>query len=85
MSHEHAAELTHIGDALAPLRAAIGVVSRGAADRVSVHVLGCEQLLPAGRALGRAAGVSVEPVWFTKDEGCDIVVSRANWTSGDDD
>jgi hypothetical protein len=75
MTHNHAMELPHIGEALAQVRAAIDVVASGAASQVTVQALGCEQLLPAARALGRAAGVRVEPLWWTDDDGCDIVVS----------
>jgi hypothetical protein len=67
-------DLPHIGDALNSIRAAIEVVQQGTADRVIVQVLTCEQILPAARALGRAAGVVVEPSWWPDDEGCDIVI-----------
>jgi hypothetical protein len=67
-------DVAHIGDALNSIRAAIEVVQEGAADRVIVQVLTCEQILPAARALGRAAGVVVEPSWWPDDEGCDIVI-----------
>jgi hypothetical protein len=77
MGYPSAHDVAHIGDALASVRAAIDVVHQGDADRVIVHVLTCEQILPAARALGRAAGVIVEASWWLDDEGCDIVVRRA--------
>ena len=77
MVHSSAADLAHIGEALVSLRAAIDVVVSHAARRVTVHVVFAEQILPAARALGRTAGVTVEPVWWADDAGCDIVISSA--------
>jgi hypothetical protein len=82
MTQHPAPEPPDIGDALAPTRAAIDLVASGAARRVTVHALACEQILPAARALARAAGVIVEPIWWTEDEGCDIVVRQAEPTDG---
>lgn len=64
----------HIGDALNAVRAAIDVVQHGVARRVIVTDPEGEAILPAARALGRAAGVIVEPSWRDDDNGCDIVV-----------
>ncbi len=68
-------EVAHIGEALASVRAAVDVVASGAARRVVVHAITCEQILPAARALARTARVDIEPIWWTDDAGCDIVVS----------
>ena len=77
MAHQHAAELPHIGEALVSIRAAIDVVREGAATRVTVHAEAGEQILPAARALARASGVAIEPIWRPDGTGCDIVISAA--------
>jgi hypothetical protein len=77
MVQQTAAELPHIGEALVSIRAAIDVVTSGAATRVTVHAIAGEQILPAARALARAAGVAIEPIWWPDDAGCDIVISAA--------
>ena len=77
MAHPQAAELPHIGEALVSIRAAIDVVRDGTATRVTVHAEAGEQILPAARALARAAGVAIEPIWWADDTGCDIVISAA--------
>jgi hypothetical protein len=74
-------EVAHIGEALASVRAAIEVVASGVARQVVVRASSCEQILPAARALGRAAGVGVEPIWRTDGAAFDIVV-RPHATSG---
>lgn len=80
MAHLQAAELPHIGEALVSIRAAIDVVREGTATRVTVHAEAGEQILPAARALARAAGVAIEPVWWADGAGCDIVISAARAT-----
>ncbi len=82
MAHQPVPEPPDIGDALAPTRAAIDMVASGVARRVTVHALAGEQILPAARALGRAARVIVEPIWCAEDEGCDIVVRQGEPTDG---
>lgn len=77
MVQQEAAELPHIGEALVSIRAAIDVVTSGVATRVTIHANAGEQVLPAARALARAAGVSIEPIWRADDSGCDIVLSAA--------
>lgn len=77
MTHQHAAELPHLGDALASIRAAVDVVREGAATRVTVHAEAGEQVLPAARALALASGVTIEPIWWADGSGCDIVISPA--------
>ena len=69
MAHQHAAELPHIGEALVSIRAAVDVVREGAATRVTVHAEAGEQILPAARALARASGVAIEPVWWADGVG----------------
>lgn len=77
MAHQEAAELPHIGEALVSIRAAIDVVREGAATRVTVHAEAGAQILPAARALARAAGVAIKPIWWPDRSGCDIVISAA--------
>lgn len=77
MVQQEAAEFPHIGEALVSIRAAIDVVISGTATRVTVHAVAGEQILPAARALARAAGVTIEPIWWPDDAGCDIVISAA--------
>lgn len=77
MARQQAAELPHIGEALVSIRAAVDVVREGAATRVTVHAEAGEQILPAARALARAAGVVIEPIWRADGAGCDIVISAA--------
>ncbi|HEX7225090.1 MAG TPA: hypothetical protein VF367_05895 [Candidatus Limnocylindria bacterium] len=62
----------HIGASLTPIRAAIDVVAAGAARSIVVHDVAGALLLPAARALGRAAGVRVEAIPWPDREGCDI-------------
>lgn len=75
MVDEKAAKPPHIGEALASTRAAIEVVASGAATRVTVQAIDAEQILPAARALARAAGVSIEPIWWPDDAGVDLVIT----------
>ena len=77
MAHQYAAELPHIGEALVSIRAAIDVVREGVATRVTVHAEAGEQVLPAARALARASGLAIEPIWWPDRSGCDIVISAA--------
>lgn len=77
MAHEPAADLASIDDALLSVRAAVDLVASHAASRVTVHVTSAERILPAARAIGRSAGVKVEPMWWPHDAGCDIVVGAA--------
>ena len=83
MVQQHAAELPHIGEALVSIRAAIDVVTSGAATRVMVHAVGGEQILPAARALARAAHVALEPIWWADEAGLDIVISPATANPSD--
>ena len=71
------AKVLQIGDALLSIRAAIDLVGSGAATRVTVHAAAAEQLLPAARALARAAGVWVEPPSSPDGAGSDIVLRAA--------
>ena len=59
----HAAEPTSIGDPLASVRAAIDLVEAGAARRVTVALPSGESILPAARALSRAAGLTLVASW----------------------
>ena len=73
MRHVDGVETPHIGSSLDPIRAAIQMVADGSATRVTVYTPGPGDLLPAARALARAAGVAIESV----DEaggGSDLVV-----------
>jgi hypothetical protein len=54
-----AAEPASIGDALVSVRAAIDLVRTGAARRVTVALSSGESILPAARALSRAAGLTL--------------------------
>jgi hypothetical protein len=55
-------EPPHIGASLDNVRAAIDVVARGEATRITVHVGDPRRLIPAARQLARRAGVRVELV-----------------------
>lgn len=78
---DEAASTGAAAGSLASVRAAIEVVAGGAASRVTVrvtvHALAAEQILPAARVMADAAGVALEPNWWTDDPGCDIVISAA--------
>lgn len=67
------AETPHIDSSLDPIRAAIQMVADGSAIRVTVYTPAPAQLLPAARALARAAGVAIESVSETGG-GSDLVV-----------
>ncbi len=56
------AEPPQIGASLDNVRAAIDVVARGYATRVTVHVGDARRLIPAATQLARRAGVRVELV-----------------------
>jgi 2-keto-3-deoxy-galactonokinase len=73
MDRTSASELPHIDASLDPVRAAIRMVADGDARRVTIHVPGLGQILPAARQLARAAGVSVELIG-TSATGRDLVV-----------
>ena len=77
MVQQQSSELPHIGEALVTARAAIEVVASGAATRVTVHAIDAEQILPAARAIARAAGVRIEPLWWPDDAGVDLVITDA--------
>jgi hypothetical protein len=53
-------EIPHIDGSLNPSRAAISMVARGEARRVTVHTATPSSVMPAARQLARAAGVRVE-------------------------
>jgi hypothetical protein len=55
-------EPPQIGASLVNVRAAIDVVARGEATRVTVHVGDPRRLIPAATQLARRAGVRVELV-----------------------
>jgi hypothetical protein len=55
-------EPPQIGAPLDTIRAAIDVVARGEATRVTVHVADARRLIPAATSLARRAGVLVELV-----------------------
>jgi hypothetical protein len=76
MTRSDGDETPHIDPSLDPIRAAIQMVADGSAVRVTVYTPAPTQLLPAARALARAAGVAVE----SGDElatGSDFVVEPA--------
>ena len=77
MAQQQTAELPHIGEALASIRAAIDIVREGAATRVTVYAQAGDQILPAARALARTAGVAIEPISWSDGSGCDMVISAA--------
>jgi predicted methyltransferase MtxX (methanogen marker protein 4) len=62
VDRSHESEPPQIGGPLSSLRAAIDVVARGDATRVTVHVPEARRLLPAASSLARRAGVQVELV-----------------------
>lgn len=76
MADDAARNPTHIGEALNTVRAAIDVVQHGAARRVIVTGAVGAAILPAARALARAAGVRVEPL-RREDDSLEIEVRRA--------
>ena len=43
-----------------------------------VHISAGQQILPASRALGRAAGVQIRSIRRAGSPGCDIVISAAD-------
>jgi predicted methyltransferase MtxX (methanogen marker protein 4) len=55
-------EPPQIGAPLENVRAAIDVVARGEATRITVHVGDAQRLIPAAKQLARRAGVRVELV-----------------------
>lgn len=61
-------------DPLIEIRAAIQLVASGGADQVTITSVAAEQLLAQARALGRAAGVRVEPIWWTDEQGADLLI-----------
>ena len=72
MRHVDGVETPHIGSSLDPIRAAIQMVADGSATRVTVYTPATGDLLPAARALARAAGVAIESVEV--GGGSDLVV-----------
>ncbi len=76
MTRVDGGETPHIDSSLDPIRAAIEMVADGSAIRVTVSTRAPAQLLPAARALARAAGVAVESPEET-DGGSDLVVESA--------
>jgi len=68
MDRSQEADLPQIGGPLSSLRAAIDVVARGDATRVTVHVPEARRLLPAASRLARRAGVQIELVEPTDPE-----------------
>jgi hypothetical protein len=73
MAHD---EPPHIDSSLDPIRAAIEMVADGSARRVTVYTPGPSRLLPAARALARAAGVAIES-GDGADADHDLVVAPA--------
>ena len=70
-----ASEPLSIGDALVSVRAAIDLVEHGAASRVTVALPDGESLLPAARALSRAAGLTLIVTW-RGGSACELAISR---------
>lgn len=62
VDRSHETEPPQIGGPLSSLRAAIDVVARGDATRVTVQVREARSLLPAASRLATRAGVQVELV-----------------------
>jgi len=65
----------HLDAVLRDLRAAAELVAAG--DALSVRVSGLpygDQLLPAARAIAGEVGVDIEPIWWSDDVGCDLLV-----------
>jgi hypothetical protein len=69
-------ETPSIDSSLDPIRAAIEMVAAGSACRVTVYTPAPARLLPAARALARAAGVAIESADGTDAEP-ELVVVRA--------
>lgn len=76
MRHVDERETPHIDSSLDPIRAAIQMVADGSAVRVTVYTPAPAQLLPAARALARAAGVAIESPGEA-DGGSELVVEPA--------
>ena len=76
MKRVDGSETPHIDSSLDPIRAAIQMVADGSAVRVTVYTPAPARLLPAARALARAAGVAVESADETAS-GSDVVVEPA--------
>jgi hypothetical protein len=62
MDRSPEADLPQIGAPLSSLRAAIDIVARGDAARVTVQVPDARRLIPAASRLARRAGVRIELV-----------------------
>jgi hypothetical protein len=67
------------------VRAAIEMVARGGASRVTVSGLAYgEQLLRECESLASQRGVILTPLWWAEDAGCDIQVSAPEAPAADD-
>ena len=76
MTEVDGGETPTIDGSLDPIRAAIEMVADGSARRVTVYTPAPARLLPAARALARAAGVAIESADGTDAEP-DVVVVPA--------
>jgi hypothetical protein len=63
-----------LGSVLPSIRAAIDVVRTGVARRVVIYLPQGRSLLPAVRAMARAAGVEVTPRWSSDPSSCVIEI-----------
>ena len=68
MTEVDGGETPTIDSSLDPIRAAIEMVADGSARRVTVYTPAPARLLPAARALARAAGVAIESADGTDSE-----------------
>jgi hypothetical protein len=75
MVYQTSAEPVHIGEVLVSTRAAIDLVASRGATRVTIHAVAGAQILAAAQILARSEGVTVQPIWWDDDAGCDIVIS----------
>ena len=74
MAQSSAPEPADIGDGLAPVRAAIEVITSGVARRVVIHAPAGTQLLPAARALADRAGLLARPSGSSDPDAIEIVI-----------
>lgn len=73
MDPNYSEDLPRIDEAINPVRAAIEMVASGSAMRVTLSGIRV-QVLPAARLIARAAGVTLEPIWWSGGPVCDLVV-----------
>ena len=74
MAQSSAPEPVDIGDGLAPVRAAIEVITSGMARRVVIHAKDGTQLIVSARALASQAGLLVRTSGSSDSDAFEIVI-----------